>query len=123
MHPLSVHHLRTTAHSLSAVSVSPKAPASTFSAVLSRAKQPAQAARLSSSNAVGIPTGVVRAIDAAQARLDKLVRVAQSGRSFSAAELIGLQAQAFAATQVIEFSTRVAEKSTSGIKQLLQAQV
>src|SRR4051794_26682569 len=47
-------------------------------------------------------TPAVHGVQAAQARLDRILALAQSGRSFSPAELLALQAQAYRAGNEIE---------------------
>lgn len=62
-------------------------------------------------------------VHAAQARLDHVFQLAQSGRNFTPLQLLALQAQVSGASQQLELATRVVEKATSGVKQVLQTQV
>lgn len=62
-------------------------------------------------------------VSAAQARLDKVLALAQSGRTFTPAELLALQAQVCSASQEIDLAGKVVEKATGGVKQVLQTQV
>ncbi|HEY8207917.1 MAG TPA: ATP-dependent helicase HrpB [Myxococcaceae bacterium] len=67
-----------------------------------------------------------RAVDQvaqAQHRLDRVLALAQSGKTFSPAELLGLQAQVYSASQELDLAGKVVEKATSGVKQILQTQI
>lgn len=67
-----------------------------------------------------------RAVDQvaqAQHRLDRVLALAQSGKTFSPAELLGLQAQVYGASQELDLAGKVVEKATSGVKQILQTQI
>jgi hypothetical protein len=66
---------------------------------------------------------MVDRVQAAQARLDQVFEMARSGRTFTPAELLGMQAQVCAASQELDLATQVVEKATSGVKQVLQTQV
>jgi hypothetical protein len=65
----------------------------------------------------------VERVQAAQARLDRVFELARSGKTFTPAELLGLQAQVYEASQQLDLASRVVEKATSGVKQVLQTQV
>ena len=68
----------------------------------------------------------VRALDqvcAAQKRLDHILALAESGRSFSPTELLALQAQVYRASQELDLAGKVLEKAAGGVKQVLQTQV
>ena len=62
-------------------------------------------------------------VASAQARLDKILSLAQSGKSFSPAELLAFQAHAYRASQELDLAGKVVEKATSGVKQTLNTQV
>lgn len=62
-------------------------------------------------------------VHAAQQRLDHVLRLAESGKTFSPAELLALQAQVYRASQELDLAGKVVEKATSGVKQVLQTQV
>lgn len=66
---------------------------------------------------------VVDQVTAAQTRLDKILALAQSGKSFTPAELLALQAQVCSASQQLDLAGKVVEKATGGIKQVLQTQL
>lgn len=59
----------------------------------------------------------------AQKRLDNILALAESGRSFSPNELLALQAHVYRASQELDLAGKVVEKATGGIKQVLQTQV
>ena len=59
----------------------------------------------------------------AQQRMDQLVALAQSGKTFTPAELLSLQANVYAASQELDLTGKVVEKATGGVKQVLQTQV
>ncbi len=62
-------------------------------------------------------------VASAQRRLDHILQLAQSGKSFTPAELLAMQAQIYRATQELDLAGKVVEKATSGVKQVLQTQV
>lgn len=62
-------------------------------------------------------------VSEAQKRLDHIMALAESGRSFSPTELLALQAHVYRATQELDLAGKVVEKATGGIKQVLQTQV
>ncbi|HEX4620578.1 MAG TPA: type III secretion apparatus protein [Myxococcaceae bacterium] len=66
--------------------------------------------------------GIDRIRDA-QHRLDHILRVAQSGKTFTPAELLALQAQVYQASNEIDLAGKVVDKATGGVKQILQTQV
>jgi hypothetical protein len=71
----------------------------------------------------GALQGAVVDVKAAQARLDQVLALARSGKTFTPAELIGLQAQVYQANQAIDVASKVVEKATAGLRQVLQMQV
>ncbi|QSQ13641.1 ATP-dependent helicase HrpB [Myxococcus landrumensis] len=66
---------------------------------------------------------VLDRVGQAQKRLDSILAMAESGRDFSAAELLALQAQVYRASQELDLAGKVVEKATGGVKQVLQTQV
>lgn len=60
---------------------------------------------------------------AAQKRLDDVLVLAQSGKTFTPAELLALQAQVYRSSQELDLAGKVVEKVSSGIKQILQTQL
>jgi hypothetical protein len=62
-------------------------------------------------------------VSEAQQRLEHVLELAQSGKSFTPNELIALQAHVYRASQEIDLAGKVVEKATGGVKQVLQTQV
>lgn len=69
------------------------------------------------------PTKLVDQVAAAQKRMEAVLELAQSGKSFTPAELISLQTQMYHASQELDLAGKVIEKATGGVKQILQTQV
>ena len=65
----------------------------------------------------------LRDVDRARARLDEVPDLARRGRTFTAAELLCLQADAHRFAQTLEIVARAAEHAVQGVKQAVQAQV
>src|SRR5437899_1143375 len=61
-------------------------------------------------------------LTAAQSRMDKVLELAQSGKTFTPAELLSLQTQVYRASQELDLAGKVVEKATGGVKQVLQTQ-
>ncbi|MFP2913006.1 ATP-dependent helicase HrpB, partial [Pyxidicoccus sp. 3LFB2] len=66
---------------------------------------------------------VLDRVGQAQKRLDSILKLAESGRTFTAAELLALQAHVYRASQELDLAGKVVEKATGGVKQVLQTQV
>ena len=62
-------------------------------------------------------------VSEAQRRLDEVLARAESGRTFSPAELLAVQAHVYRASQELDLAGKVVEKATGGVKQVLQTQV
>jgi hypothetical protein len=58
-----------------------------------------------------------------QNKLEEIMRISLSGKNFSSAELLALQAGVYRFTQELELTSKVIEKGTSSIKQTLNTQV
>jgi hypothetical protein len=69
------------------------------------------------------PAQVLDRVSAAQQRLERILELAQSGKSFTPAELIAMQAQVYSASQQLDLAGKVVEKATGGVKQILQTQL
>lgn len=66
---------------------------------------------------------VLDRVTEAQRRMDEVLALAESGKSFSPAELLSLQAHVYRASQELDLAGKVVEKATNGVKQVLQTQV
>ncbi len=62
-------------------------------------------------------------VSQAQKRLDRILALAESGRTFTPTELLALQAHVYAASQQHDLAGKDDEKATSGDKQVLQTQI
>jgi hypothetical protein len=63
------------------------------------------------------------AIDRAQARVDAVLAAARAGRTFTAAELIGLQTQAYRCAQTVDLAAKLAEQGAQSVKHALNTQL
>ena len=55
--------------------------------------------------------------------MDKIIKLATSGRTFNPTELLAIQAGVYKFSQELELTSKVVEKATDGVKQTLQTQV
>jgi hypothetical protein len=97
-----------------------------FSAVLEKAQSKPLPSKPPSPQAKPTAPAVGRTLDqltAAQSRMDKVLELAQSGKTFTPAELLSLQTQVYRASQELDLAGKVVEKATGGVKQVLQTQV
>lgn len=62
----------------------------------------------------------LRAVEAAQGRLDSILAAARSGRTFTAGELLALQAEAYRFTQTLDVAGKLVEHGVQGVKQAIQ---
>jgi hypothetical protein len=62
-------------------------------------------------------------VSAAQARMDRILALAASGRTFSPAELLSLQAGVAEASQTVDLAGKVLDRVSGGVRTLLQTQV
>ncbi len=69
------------------------------------------------------PAKMIDQVAAAQKRMDAVLELAQSGKSFTPAELLSLQSQMYRASQELDLAGKVIEKATGGVKQILQTQI
>jgi len=66
---------------------------------------------------------VVSELEQGQLRLDKLIGAGVSGKQFSNAELLSLQASMYKYTLELDLTSKVVEKATSGLKDVVKTQV
>lgn len=73
----------------------------------------------------GSPAGAaaLAAVERAQARLDAVLQAARSGRTFTAQELLGLQAEAYRTVQTVDLAARLVEQGAQSVKQALNTQL
>jgi hypothetical protein len=96
-------------------------PGASFAALLEG--QRAAAAAPPASPAPSPPAQALRAVEAAQARLDAVLAAARSGRTFTAGELLGLQAEAYRLSQALDVAGKLVEQGVQSVKQAVQTQV
>jgi hypothetical protein len=58
-----------------------------------------------------------------QNKLDKIIEMSLSGKSYGNQELLAIQAAVYKFSQELELTSKVVEKATSGVKQTMQTQV
>jgi hypothetical protein len=66
---------------------------------------------------------VVGELEKGQVNMEKLIQAGASGKTFSNAELLSLQAGMYKYTQELDLTSKVVEKATSGIKHVVKTQV
>jgi hypothetical protein len=66
---------------------------------------------------------VVSELEKGQVNMEKLIKAGASGKTFSNAELLSLQAGMYKYTQELDLTSKVVEKATSGLKDTLKTQV
>lgn len=76
-----------------------------------------------SSPAMESAAQAIHRVNQAQQRMEQVLKLAESGRAFSPAELLALQAHVYRASQELDLAGKVVEKATGGVKQVLQTQV
>jgi hypothetical protein len=66
---------------------------------------------------------VIGELEKGQVNMEKLIQAGASGKEFSNAELLSLQAGMYKYTQELDLTGKVVEKATSGLKDTLKTQV
>lgn len=114
--PLAAEGQRLTAASPGAqqAQARPCAPAGRVEAAGSRATASAQGVTAAQ---------LVDRVSQAQQRLDHVLRLAETGKSFTPVELLAFQAHVYRASQELDLAGKVVEKATGGVKQVLQTQL
>ena len=87
-----------------------------------RAAAPATQAEASSVTAKSLMS-VMDGVEKGQASLDKLIGSAMQGKKFSNAELLSLQASMYKYSQEMDLTSKIVEKTTTGLKETLKTQV
>lgn len=67
-------------------------------------------------------TQALRSLEASQARLDRVLEAARSGRTFTAGELLALQSDAYRFTQTLDIASKLVEHGVQSVKQAVNAQ-
>lgn len=62
-------------------------------------------------------------VERAQARLDAVLAAARSGRTFTAQELLCLQAEAYRTAQTVDLAAKLVEQGAQSVKQAINTQV
>ena len=83
----------------------------------------AVAGKQETQKAGGMLSHVVSELEKGQVNMDKLIKAGASGKEFSNAELLSLQAGMYKYTQELDLTSKVVEKATSGLKDTLKTQV
>jgi hypothetical protein len=91
-----------------------------FAAALLRARAPTSPPDLRSAHPA---ISALASVERAQARLDAVLAAARAGRTFTAAELIGLQAEAYRCAQTVDLASKLAEQGAQSVKQALNSQL
>ena len=101
--------------------VPPAAPRPAFTAVpATRPHAPAPPAATPQS---GPALAALDRIERAQRRLDAVLAEARAGRTFTAAELIGLQAQAYGYAQTVDLASKLVEQGAQSVRQTVNTQL
>lgn len=110
-----------------AAAASPAAPVApqqaSFSALLA-SRSPAPPPPSSAQQARPSPAlAALEGVERAQRRLDDVLAAARKGRTFTAQELLGLQAEAYRVVQTVDLASKLVEQGAQSVKQALNAQV
>jgi hypothetical protein len=66
---------------------------------------------------------VLQQVVEGQNKLDQIIKMATSGKTYGNQELLAIQASVYKFSQELELTSKVVEKATSGVKQTMQTQV
>lgn len=69
------------------------------------------------------PLRSLEAVERAQSRLDEILAQARSGRTFTGAELLALQAEAHRFSHTVELASKVVEQGAQTVKQAVNTPV
>jgi hypothetical protein len=119
---------------VAAATVGPPAPAAStapradFAAALDRrasalartpASPPTATAPPSAAPGAHPALAALHGVERAQARLDGVLAAARAGRTFTAAELLALQAEAYRCSQTVDLAAKLVEQGAQSLKQAL----
>jgi hypothetical protein len=80
-------------------------------------------AKPETSKASNMVSSVVSSLEKGQMNLEKLINSGMGGKNFSNSELLSLQASMYKYTQELDLTSKVVEKATSGLKDVVKTQV
>jgi hypothetical protein len=80
-------------------------------------------AKPETSKAGNMVNTVVSSLEKGQLNLEKLITAGVNGKNFSNGELLSLQASMYKYTQELDLTSKVVEKATSGLKDVVKTQV
>jgi hypothetical protein len=80
-------------------------------------------AKPETSKASNMVSNVVTSLEKGQMNLEKLINSGMGGKNFSNSELLSLQASMYKYTQELDLTSKVVEKATSGLKDVVKTQV
>jgi hypothetical protein len=69
------------------------------------------------------PGALLGAVERARRRLEGVLGAARSGRTFSAQELLGLQAETYRAVQTVDLAAKLVEQGAQSVRQVLGTQL
>ena len=95
-------------------------PGRTFGAALRAHAPPTPRTPATAPGAARLALG---SVERARERLDAVLTAARRGRTFTAQELLALQADAYRYSQTIELASKVVEQGTQAVKQAVHTQV
>ncbi len=90
--------------------------------ISSRAATPVDA-KPEAGKATNMINSVVSSLEKGQLNLEKLINSGMSGKNMSNGELLSLQASMYKYTQELDLTSKVVEKATSGLKDVVKTQV
>ena len=97
---------------------------SSFGAVLrERAPAKAPATALAAKPPEAAARAALASVECARQRLESALAAARQGRTFSASELLALQADAYRYSQTVEVASKVVEHGAQAVKQAVNTQV
>ncbi len=65
----------------------------------------------------------MKRIEQAQRRMDAVLQAAQSGRTFTAQELLSIQTQVYRFAQTVDLASKLVEQGVQSVKQAMNTQV
>jgi len=99
--------------------VSPAAPPRPSFAASLESRAPLRRAATAAQAVAPRATAALAHVERAQARLDAVLAAARTGRTFTAAELIALQGEAYRCAQTVDLASKLVEQGAQAVKQAL----